>query len=331
MAVPSIGGAELHLLRLLDGLAPRGWAITVTAPGDGPVRRRVLERGWSFRQLELGGLGHGQGLRAIRGWPRVRSLAGHADIVYLNGGVCGRLLPALSGRRGRRVLHVHDMVTRVPWSWRRADVVLADSAAVAARLTGLRPEVVYGPADPDPPERSSPWPEQPRPVIGFVGRVEPRKAPADLVAAMPLVRRSLPDARCVIVGDDPLGTDLAYTRAVLSSPEVEAYPWQEDAASLMRHLDVLVLPSRREPFGTVAAEALMAGTPVVATRVDGLREVVTDGVDGRLVAPGDPAALASAILDVLSRRPAMSSAARHGARRFATPEYVDRVERLLTR
>ena len=52
----------------------------------------------------------------------------------------------------------------------------------------------------------------------------------------------------------------------------------------MRHLDVLVLPSRQEPFGTVLAEAMMAGTPVVATRVGGLAEVVHDGVTGRLVA-----------------------------------------------
>ena len=61
----------------------------------------------------------------------------------------------------------------------------------------------------------------------------------------------------------------------------------------MRHLDVLVLPSHQEPFGTVLAEAMAVGTPVVATRVGGLAEVVQDGVTGRLVAPGDPAALAA--------------------------------------
>ena len=54
----------------------------------------------------------------------------------------------------------------------------------------------------------------------------------------------------------------------------------------MRHLDVLVLPSYEEPFGTVLAEAMAVGTPVVATRVGGLAEVVDDGVTGRLVEPG---------------------------------------------
>ena len=88
------------------------------------------------------------------------------------------------------------------------------------------------------------------------------------------------------------------------------------AAGLMRHLDVLVLPSRQEPFGTVLAEAMMAGTPVVATRVGGLSEVVRDGLTGRLVAPGDPAALAAGVLDVLAHRDTMGAAAAGHARRF---------------
>ena len=97
----------------------------------------------------------------------------------------------------------------------------------------------------------------------------------------------------------------------------------------MRHLDVLVLPSHEEPFGTVLAEAMAVGTPVVATRVDGLAEVVDDGVTGRLVAPGDPAQLAAAVLDVLRDRERMGAAAREQARRFDASRYAERVERLL--
>jgi glycosyltransferase involved in cell wall biosynthesis len=97
----------------------------------------------------------------------------------------------------------------------------------------------------------------------------------------------------------------------------------------MRHIDVLVAPSRQEPFGTVLAEAMAAGTPVVATRVGGLAEVVEDGVTGRLVEPGRPDQLAVAVLEVLARRESMGAAARRSARRFDADAYAARVEELI--
>jgi glycosyltransferase involved in cell wall biosynthesis len=135
-----------------------------------------------------------------------------------------------------------------------------------------------------------------------------------------------------MVGDDPFGLDPAYTREVEREAQragVERYGWIDDAAGLMRHLDVLVLPSRQEPFGNVLAEAMVVGTPVVATRVGGLPEVVEDGVSGRLVAPGDPAALAEATLRVLAEHDAMGAAARRSAQRFLMSRHADAVERLI--
>jgi glycosyltransferase involved in cell wall biosynthesis len=323
------GGAEIHLLRLLAGLRPRGWEITLTTPGAGSLKDAAVDAGYEWRSLALGGLARGAGARALLSFEPVRRLARAATVVYLNGTVCGRLLPALPSGRARRVLHIHDLVTRIPRFWRRADVVLADSGAVAARVPDLGPEVVYGPVDPDPPAVDAPWTAGDGPVIGFVGRIEPRKGPLDLVRAAPAIRRRAPDARIVIVGDDPYGSDPAYTRTVTSSPEIEHYPWSGNAPGLMRHLDVLVLPSYEEPFGTVLAEAMAVGTPVVATNVDGLPEVVEDGVCGRLVPPGERGPLADAVLDVLANRPRMAAAARERARRFYIDGYVDRVERLI--
>jgi len=322
------GGAETCLLRLLAGLKRRGWSIALTTPGAGPLRDAALDAGYAWHALPLGGLVPRSGARAVRSWRTARSLAREASVVYLNGAVCGRLLPALPPG-ARRVLHIHDMVDRVPPFWHRADVVLAASGAVASRLHGLAAHVVYGPVDPDPPAATAPWPTGNGPVVGFIGRFEPRKGPLDLVRAASAIRAGAPGARIVMVGDDPYGADPDYVRAVRAAPDVEHHPWSANAPGLMRHLDVLVLPSRVEPFGTVLSEAMAVGTPVVASRVDGLPEVVEDGVTGRLVPPGEPDLLAAAVLEVISRHEEMGAAARQSARRFFVEDYVDRIEALI--
>ena len=250
-AVDEPGGAETTLLRLLARLQERGWDVSLTTPGSGSMRAAALAAGHSWHALPVGGLAAGSGARALWSWGPVRRLARSGGVIYLNGSVSGRLLPALIGTGARRVLHVHDIVTRVPAFWGLADVVLAASRAVADRLGTLESYVVYGP------------------VVGFVGRIEPRKGTLDLVRAAPAIRRARPDARIMVVGNDPYGTDPAYTAAVTRSPEIEHHGWVANAPGLMRHLDVLVLPSYQEPFGTVLAEAMAVGTPVVATRVGG--------------------------------------------------------------
>ena len=207
--------------------------------------------------------------------------------------------------------------------------MLAASQAVADRLEGLEPHVIYPPADPDPPPVSPPWPTANEPVVGLVGRLEPRKGPLDLVRAAPAIGRGVAGTRIVMVGGEPYGLAPEYTREVLRSPAVEHYPWSDNAPGLMRHLDVLVLPSYEEPAGTVLAEAMAVGTPVVATRVNGLPEVARDGVTGRLIEPGDVDGLASAVLEVLENRMRMGQAAREHARRFQTDRGVEQVERLI--
>ena len=178
------GGAELGLLRLLRRLSARGWEITLTTPSGGSLSRA----GFAWMPLDVGGLGAGEGARAVASWPRARLLGRKHDVVYLNGTVTGRLLPAL--RSIHTVLHVHDVVGRVPRHWHGASVVLADSQAVADQLDGLDAKVVYCPVELDPPDVAAPWIDGDGPVVGFVGRIEPRKGVMDLVEAAPAARAS---------------------------------------------------------------------------------------------------------------------------------------------
>jgi glycosyltransferase involved in cell wall biosynthesis len=92
----------------------------------------------------------------------------------------------------------------------------------------------------------------------------------------------------------------------------------EDARGLMAWFDVLCVPSRAEPFGTVAAEALAAGTPAVVTDSGGMGEYVTPGRSGYVVPVGDPERLADALEHALAHAPAMADAAREDVARFAT-------------
>jgi len=319
------GGAEIVLLRLARRLRERGHELMLATPGPGPFD----DAGFPLVRLPLGGLERGAGARAVFSWPRARQLARRADLVYLNGTVCGRLLPALAGHR--TVLHLHDIVDRVPRHWARADAVLAASGAVAERVPKLHAHVVYPAVELEVADVEAPWADaaQPGPVIGFVGRIEPRKGPLDLVHAAPAIRAGAPGARIVIVGSNPYGSDPGYFARVREAPEIEHVPWVPDGSAIMRHFDVLVAPSHKEPFGTVLAEAMAAGTPVVATRVGGLAETVVDGETGRLVAPGRPDELAAAVLEVLARRDEMGAAARSWAQRFGADAYADRVEPIL--
>jgi hypothetical protein len=142
------GEPELRLLDALRRLSDHGWEPTISTPGEGPPP----ESGFPWVHLDVGGLGQGEGARAVASWPRALRLAQRFDVVYLNSTVCGRLLPALRGTHA--VLHVHVLVDRIPRHWHQADIVLADGPAVAERLDGLPARVVVPPTGDDPLERA---------------------------------------------------------------------------------------------------------------------------------------------------------------------------------
>jgi len=126
-----------------------------------------------------------------------------------------------------------------------------------------------------------------------------------------------------------VATTKPLTRAV--GGDVTAVTLTRDQLAVARrHAAVAVVPSLwDEPYGMVAVEALTSGVPVVASNVGALPELVTDGVDGLLVPPGDRDALVAALRDILgddARRQRFAVAATESARRFAAASVVPRIE-----
>jgi glycosyltransferase involved in cell wall biosynthesis len=106
--------------------------------------------------------------------------------------------------------------------------------------------------------------------------------------------------------------------------------WREEIPDLLRAFDVFLLTSRWEGLPKVVPQALLSGVPVVATAVDGTREIVEDGVDGFLAPPGDVEALARRVADLLSGRAVLNPLFKRDRllREFDQREMVRAQERL---
>jgi glycosyltransferase involved in cell wall biosynthesis len=156
------------------------------------------------------------------------------------------------------------------------------------------------------------WRSAPRGV--FVGRLAPEKGLDILVEAWPKVLAEYPSARLILVGEGPERPSLEARISRLGLGGSVGLPGSvPDPAVELRAADLFVLPSREEGMSIALLEAMALGIPVVATSIPGNRRLVTDSVQGRLVAPDDPGALASAILQQWSNvelAAEMASAAR---------------------
>ncbi len=150
-------------------------------------------------------------------------------------------------------------------------------------------------------------------VVGVVGRLELEKGHPTLLEAWPAVLERVPRAYLLIVGEGSrqdalrqIARDLGIERHVIFTGR------RDDIPAVTAALDVAVLPSYREAQGLTILEAMAMSRPVVASRVGGIPEMVEDGVTGLLVAPHDPAALASAIARLLTDHPYADTLARAG-------------------
>ena len=227
------------------------------------------------------------------------------DIVLAHGNrPTGIALLPFTGTAQKTVQVVHNFRHKPQVDRLRA--VISVSASVSGDLRAAHPSLAvfdvlnFAPLDARP--------VKPRPagpvVIGTLGRLHDNKGIDVMLRAFAQLRDRDVAARLRIAGDGPerpalraMATDLGLDN------QVEFTGWVSPAADYLATLDLFVLPSRVEPFGLVVAEAMAAGAPVIASRIDGPKEILKDGALGRLVAPEDDAALATAIVEAIEDWP----------------------------
>jgi phosphatidylinositol alpha-mannosyltransferase len=171
------------------------------------------------------------------------------------------------------------------------------------------------------------------PNILFVGRLEPRKGFRYLLHAYARVKTTLPQARLLVVGphtaEDRTPFERELCRLRLGDVHFIGYVPDEELARYYRSSQVFCAPSTGfESFGMVLLEAMAAGTPIVASDIDGYRAVVSHEVEGLLVPPKDTTALADALISLLQRpdlRQAMSQRGQATASRYTWDQVASQV------
>jgi len=152
------------------------------------------------------------------------------------------------------------------------------------------------------------------------------------VAAVPEVVRQVPEARFYIAGEGERQASLeAQAHALGLGERLVFLGFQRDVAAVLSALDLVVFPSLWEGTPLTAFEALAMGKPIVATDADGLTDILSDGVDAKLVPRRDASGLSRAIVDLLRNpgaRAALGTRARLTGARYDIDVFVRKMERL---
>ena len=165
------------------------------------------------------------------------------------------------------------------------------------------------------------------PVVITVACLKPQKAPLDLVDVAQRVRRQLPEVRFLVIGDGELrpAMETAIESAGLRDC-VLLLGWRRDVPALLQAADLFALTSRWEGLPRSILEAMLAGLPVVATAVDGVTDVVQEGVNGFVVKVGELERMAQRVVEVLTT-PALRRQMGRSARALSEEFDIDRMVR----
>lgn len=172
-------------------------------------------------------------------------------------------------------------------------------------------------------------------IIGNVARLSQEKGQTYLLEAMAEVVKTIPQAQLIVVGDGPCKkTLIKYTKRLHLEKHVKFLGEQKDIPRCLSIMDVFVLSSVKDSFPLSAREAMAMGKPIVATKVGGCSEIVSDGISGILVEPAQSKSLGSALVSLLSNKEKIFSMGNIGRKLtlqlFDKQKWLDTNEKIIT-
>jgi glycosyltransferase involved in cell wall biosynthesis len=349
------------VMYLLDGLRARGVASTLVAQPGAPMAERARASGHEVIELRM--RGEVDPLAVLRLHHLLR--AGRYTIAHAHTSHAHTLAALAVAPFGRSRTRPKVVVARrVDFSiYRRSffglnglkykhgvDCYVTVSEAIRRVLIqdGLAPEriwCVHSGIDLSKIERAPDRRAEVRAELGVpeghtlianVAHMADHKGQRYLIEAMPEVLASRPDVVCAIVGDGELKAELEALARTLGVERAMRFPgFRTDVPTVLKALDLFVMPSHMEGLGTSVLDAMAAGVPVVGTEAGGMPESIEHGVTGLVCPIRDADAIARAVLSILgdpARGRALADAARARVReRFSTDAMVDGTVRVYER
>ena len=345
-------GGQRQLLRLAQGLQQRGHNQLIVSPEGSELEARARGGGLNVFALPAHDPAHAHGIMQLR----QHLLASPCDIVHAHDGG-GQTLAWLASlgmplRRvaSRRVSFLPPHRWTYRWKYTRTcHAVIAVSEYIRQLLihSGVpeaKIEVIHDgieiPAElPTAALRSNlraRWGFSDREfVVGHLGAFTPEKGQDLALDALRLLAERFPQARMLLAGEGPTRTSPPMVQKLDKVRDrVRLCGNIEELSEFYSALDLFVMPSRAEGFGSAALHAMAFGIPVVASRVGGLPEIVSEGETGWLIPADSPSALAEAILAAASdtaRLRQLGEKARERARQFSTDIMLARTQALYER
>lgn len=334
-------GGQAQVLLLARGLERRGVRNLVLAP-RGPLLERAAAEGlataeWSPRgEWDFGAVMRGARLLAEARVQVAHCHSAHAHAVGVPAARLAGVPAVVVSRRVDFAIARHPLsalkyrlpVDRYLCISRGVMEVMRAGGVPESRLALVPSGIEFPDPPPGPDLRGLLGVGPDAPIVGTVAALAPHKNHADLLRAAAEVVRERPDVHFAWVGDGECREALLALRSRLRlERNVHLLGFRDDAHALLRQFTVFALASWLEGLCTSLLDAQALGVPAVATRVGGIPDVIEDGVNGRLVPPRDPAALAAALIEAL-RRPDLRSqwvaAAQRSVQAFHTDRTVER-------